>query len=133
MKSATAPANEARKEQLIKAAEAYFSGLAKKNVDDVPWHDDLVFRGPLAPGYPDAMHGRAAVAEWFGGLYAALGRIEVIEHLLSTDLTSIATRANVHVGAGVLRVIDRFVVDDDGQIVEQENHYDPRPALGPSR
>jgi hypothetical protein len=31
----------------------------------------------------------------------------------------------------VLRVIDRFVVDDIGLIVEQENHYDPRPALEP--
>jgi len=26
-------------------------------------------------------------------------------------------------------VLDRFTVDADGKIVEQENHYDPRPAL----
>jgi hypothetical protein len=29
----------------------------------------------------------------------------------------------------VLRVVDRFLVDAEGMIREQENHYDPRPAL----
>ena len=105
--------------------------MANKNMNEVPWHDDLVFRGPLAPDYPAAIEGRGNVLEWFSGVCPALGQVEVVEHLLSIELTSIATRANVHVGTGVLRVIDRFVVDGDGRIVEQENHYDPRPALGP--
>jgi hypothetical protein len=31
----------------------------------------------------------------------------------------------------VLRVVDRFTVDAAGRITQQENHYDPRPALAP--
>jgi hypothetical protein len=30
----------------------------------------------------------------------------------------------------VLRVADMFEVDSEGRITTQENHYDPRPALG---
>ena len=32
--------------------------------------------------------------------------------------------------ACVLRVADLFEVDTEGHITAQENHYDPRPALG---
>jgi hypothetical protein len=120
-----------RRSQLVSTAEAYFRGLAARDVSVVPWHPGVVFRGPLTPGAPEPLQGAAAVRSWFEGLYPALGRIEVIEHHVADSQRSIATRADVHLTEPpcVLRVIDRFVVDDDGQIVEQENHYDPRPAL----
>jgi hypothetical protein len=48
-------------------------------------------------------------------------------------MRGIATRADVYLASGrALRVIDRFLVDAAGLIVEQENHYDPRPALEPA-
>jgi len=121
-----------RRQQLIGAAEEYFRGLAQKDVSRVPWHADVVFRGPLTPATPDPLCGQAAVRTWFEGLYPALGRVEVLEHYIGQN--SIATRANVHITepAAVLRVLDRFVVDDDGRIVEQENHFDPRPVLQPA-
>ena len=31
----------------------------------------------------------------------------------------------------LLRVADRFAVDDEGLIVEQENHFDPRDVTDP--
>jgi hypothetical protein len=122
-----------RRARLIAAAEAYFSGIARKDVSRVPWHDDVHFRGPLAPGFPDAMRGRPAVLDFFEALYPALGAVEIVDHHVNEAETAVATRANVEITSPrcVLRVIDRFVVDGDGAIIEQENHYDPRPALAP--
>lgn len=122
-----------RRSQLVTVAEMYFRGLAKKDMSQVPWHPDVVFRGPLAPGAPEPLRGRAAVLSWFEGLYPALGPVDIIEHHISDGQRSIATRADVHImqPPSVLRVIDRFIMDEAGLIVEQENHYDPRPALQP--
>jgi hypothetical protein len=122
-----------RRRHLVAAAEAYFRGLAEKDVSRVPWHPDVVFRGPLTPDAPNALSGQAAVRGWFEALYPALAGVEVIEHYVDDGQRSIATRANVHLTQppAVLRVIDRFVVDQAGLIVEQENHFDPRPALQP--
>jgi hypothetical protein len=65
---------------LVAIAEAYFSGLREKDMSRVPWHERVVFRGPLAPGYPEPIQGRQEVESWFRGLYPALGEIRVIEH-----------------------------------------------------
>lgn len=118
-------------QDLAAIAEAYFSGLRSKDMSRVPWHDDVVFRGPLAPGYPEPIQGRRAVESWFAGLYPVLGEVRVIEHYVNVEQTEIVTRAEVSITdpKGVLRVLDRFVVDSDGNIREQENYYDPRPAL----
>lgn len=122
-----------RRSQLVMVADTYFRALAQKNMSQVPWHPDVVFRGPLAPGAPEPLRGSAAVRSWFEGLYPALGAVDVIEHYVGEGERSIATRADVHLTQppSVLRVVDRFIVDDAGFIVEQENHYDPRPALAP--
>jgi hypothetical protein len=123
-----------RRRQLVAAADAYFQGLAQKDVSRVPWHPDVIFRGPLTPDAPAPIRGHAAVQTWFAGLYPALGRIDVIAHHIGDGQRSIATRADVHLTQppSVLRVLDRFVVDDAGLIVEQENHFDPRPAMTPA-
>lgn len=116
---------------LIAVAEAYFDGLRAKDMSHVPWHEHVRFRGPLAPGYPEPIQGRQAVETWFSGLYAVLGEVRVIEHYINTAQTEVVTRAEVTVAQpkSVLRVLDRFVVDSNGRITEQENYYDPRPAL----
>ena len=116
---------------LVAVAEAYFSGLREKDMSRVPWHDRVVFRGPLAPGYPEPLEGRESVESWFAGLYPVLGEVRVIEHFINAAQTEIATRAEVTITPtnGVMRVLDRFVVDSNGRITEQENYYDPRPAL----
>jgi len=123
-----------RRTQLVTVAETYFRGLAQKDMSQVPWHPDVIFRGPLAPAAPEPLGGSTAVRLWFEGLYPALDRVEVFEHYVDEAERSIATRADVHLTRppSVLRVIDRFVVDAAGLIVEQENHYDPRPALQPA-
>ena len=124
-----------RRAQLISISEIYFEGLAKKDLSAVAWDDNVVFRGPLAPGGSETpLVGKPAVLDWFASIYPALGETTVIEHYFNEDLTVIATRADVGITAPLctLRVVDRFTVNAQGLITEQENHYDPRVAIPPS-
>jgi hypothetical protein len=126
--------DEARRAQLKSISETYFAGLAKRDVSSVPWHDDIVLRSPLAPeGLEVPLRGKSAVIQWFESLYPVLGETRVIEHYFNGSLTVIATRADVGITEPpcFLRVVDRFTVNASGQITEQENHYDPRPAIRP--
>jgi SnoaL-like protein len=125
---------EARRAQLKSISEAYFAGLAKRDVSSVPWHDDIVLRSPLAPeGLEVPLRGKSAVIQWFESLYPVLSETRVIEHYFNGSLTVIATRADVGITepSCFLRVVDRFTINASGQITEQENHYDPRPAIRP--
>ncbi len=91
-----------------------------------------MLRSPLAPeGLGTPLRGRAEVIAWFESLYPVLGETHVIEHYLNDSLDAIATRADVGITDPpcLLRVVDRFSVDSAGLITEQENHYDPRPAI----
>ena len=122
-----------RKSQLISAATAYFEGLARKDFDSIPWVDSVLFRGPLSPGGAESpLVGRDAVVSFFRALGPNLGEVRILQHFLNEDLTAIMTKAEVGVmqPACVLRVADLFEVDAEGRITAQENHYDPRPALG---
>ena len=122
-----------RRSQLITAATAYFEGLARKDFASVPWADTVVFRGPLTPGGAEApLMGRDSVLAFFRTLGPNLGEVRIVGHFLNEDLTAIITKAEVGIlqPACVLRVADLFEVDADGRITAQENHYDPRPALG---
>jgi hypothetical protein len=122
-----------RKAQLISAATAYFDGLARKDFMSIPWAEAVVFRGPLGPGGAEVpLMGRDAVLEFFNALGPNLGEVRIVRHFLTEDLTAIVTKAEVGVlqPRCVLRVADMFEVDSEGRITTQENHYDPRPALG---
>jgi hypothetical protein len=54
--------------------------------------------------------------------------VKVIDYYVNADATAICAAAEVTlpVAKGTLRVADRFRVDADGRITEQENHFDPR-------
>ncbi|MFQ6026828.1 MAG: nuclear transport factor 2 family protein [Dehalococcoidia bacterium] len=121
-----------RRAQLVSVAETYFKGMATKDMSAVPWDDNIVLRSPLAPaGLAVPLVGRPAVLEWFASLYPLLGEMQVIDHYFNEDLTIIASRSDVGISNPpcTLRVVDRFTVNTEGKITEQENHYDPRPAL----
>jgi hypothetical protein len=124
-----------RRSQLRAVAEAYFDGLTRRDVSGVPWDEQVTLYTPLGPrGLAEPIRGREAVLDWFSNLYAVLGEARVLEHYYSEDLTTVATRADVDITqpACTLRVVDRFTVNREGKITGQENHYDPRPALGGS-
>ena len=71
----------ARRAQLKAVAEAYFEGMGKKDMSNVPQDDQVVLRSLLVPGGLDTpLVGRAAVLDWFASLYPVLGARHGIEH-----------------------------------------------------
>ena len=125
----------ARRAQLRAADDAYFAGLAQKDFSLIPFADDVTLRAPLCPGgVHRPLEGKEAVrAIWWAPMPAALGAVRVVDRYYNDDLTAICVEAEVDlVGlAQPLRVADRFTVDGEGQIVEQENHFDPRDVTNP--
>lgn len=112
-------------------AQAYFDGLAKKDLSQVPYADNATLRAPLNPngGSANVIQGKNNILAFLTPLLPSLGKINVIRHFVEGDW--VATRADVGLAAkpdNPLRVIDAFRIEN-GKIVEQENHYDPRPAL----
>jgi hypothetical protein len=103
-------------------AEEYFGALADGNLARVPWADDVVLRAPLAAQNP--LQGRQAVEDYLRPLAGQLGEIQIREIFVSSARDAMAVEAIV----GPLHVLDKFVIRD-GQIIEQQNFYDPRPVL----
>ena len=132
MNIATGLLSNDRNAQLRAIADAYFNGLSQGDVSPVPYDENVVFRTPLAPGGSDVpLRGRAALLDFFAGIYAALEEVKVIDYYFNESSTSICVRADLTLKTGkALRVADVFRISAEGKIVEQENHYDPRPAAG---
>ena len=118
-------------EDLQRFARAYFDGLAAKDMSGVPYAEDAILWAPLGPdGLDKPIEGRAAILSFFENVFPVLGRVD-IQNLFSSGEWA-AGRAFIDLtqpAGATLRVNDVFRIKD-GRIVEQENHYDPRPALG---
>ena len=129
MSTATGPHLD-RRTQLRAIADVYFNGLANGSIAAVPYAENVVFRTPLAPGGSDVpIRGRSALLDFFAGIYAALEQVRVIDYFFNEAGTAICVRADLVLKTkGVLRVADVFRLSADGMVIEQENHYDPRPA-----
>jgi len=110
---------------------AYFDGLAAKDMSRVPWARDATLRTPLNPagGESALILGRKAILEFFNGILPALRSLKFLRCYVS-DGDWLAGQAEISLANGkTLFVLDAFHVEG-GEIVEQQNHYDPRPATG---
>ncbi len=122
-----------RKAQLKKVAEAYFESLRKNDFSTIPFSDDIVLRAPVAPGGShNPITGKQKVFEqWWKPLEPALNGavINIVDHYYNETLTAIVTKADITIAVlGItLRAADRFIVNDNGKIMEQENHFDASP------
>lgn len=110
---------------------AYFDGLHRKDLSAVPYAEDAVMWAPLGPdGLDKPIKGRDAIIAYLEGVFPIIGSVEV--KILFAEGDWAAGRAFINLTqppGAVLRVNDVFRIEN-GKIVEQENHYDPRPALG---
>jgi hypothetical protein len=107
---------------LAAIAHSYFTALSDGGFDRVPWSADVVLRTPLRPDAP--LRGRSSVEAFFQPLVGQLGHIQILETYFNDAGDTVLVEASV----GPLHVMDKFVFRD-GQIVEQENVFDPRPVL----
>jgi hypothetical protein len=113
------------------AVKAYFDGLAAKDVSSVPWADNATLRTPLNPagGESALIRGRKAIVDFFAGILPALRSVKVVRHY-ACEAGWVAAQAEIALSNGkTLYVLDAFHVQK-GEIVEQQNHYDSRPATG---
>jgi len=121
------------KEQLKKISETYFQALRDKNFSAIPFSNDIAFRAPLAPGGShNPIKGKQKVFEqWWKPLEPALDGvlINIVDHYYNESLTELITKADVTIAVlGVtLRAADRFIINEEGKISEQENHFDASP------
>jgi len=122
-----------RREQLKSVSETYFQALRDKNFLAIPFSNDIVFRAPIAPGgvHHPIMGKQALLEQWWKPLEPALDGIEIKidEHYFNDTLTGLVTKAEISLtGPGIiLRAADRFVINENGEITEQENHFDASP------
>lgn len=128
--------NDKRKEQLKKVTEDYVEALKTKSFSTIPFSDDVVLRAPIAPGGAhNPIKGKQEVfKQWWQPLEPALDgvSIKIIDHFYNDSLTGLIAKADFTLaGPGItLRVADMFMVNEDGQITEQENHFDASPLKG---
>ena len=122
-----------RRAQLRAAADAYFNGLATKDLSKIPYAPDVRLHAPLAPGGAAVPQVGAAALAYLEGVLPVLGAVEVLDAYINEDLSGITVEALVGVmnPPATLRVADRFTIDEQGRIVAQENHYDPRDVTHP--
>jgi hypothetical protein len=128
--------NDKRKEQLKKVAENYFESFKTKSFATIPYSDDIVLRAPIVPGgVHNPINGKQNVfSQWWQPLEPALDgvSIKVIDLFFNDSLTGLIAKADFTLaGPGItLRVADMFLVNEEGQITEQENHFDASPLRG---
>jgi SnoaL-like protein len=111
--------------------QAYFDGIAAKDMSRVPWSKDATLRTPLNPagGESVLLRGRQAILDFFTSILPAVRSVMVLRYYTGDD-GWVAGQAEIGLANGkTLYALDAFRVEN-GEIIEQQNHYDPRPAIG---
>jgi hypothetical protein len=125
-----------RQKLLKQVAEMYFEGLRTKSFSLIPFSDHVNFRAPIAPGgvHHPLIGVKHVFEQWWQPLEPLLDgiSIEVVDHYYNEDETGIISRADIVLkDSGIkLRVADRFRINEEGDIIEQENHFDASPLRG---
>jgi uncharacterized protein len=125
-----------RKMMIQAAVTGCFDGLEKKDFDLIPFAENVSLRAPLAPGgVNQPLVGREAVRSgWWQPMPSLLGDVTCLGVYFDENLTGAIAEGVVEIllePRVLLRVADRFTVDEDGRITEQENHFDPRDVTSP--
>lgn len=125
-----------RNAQLHAVGRRYVTeGLGQKNFDAIPYTEDVVLRAPLCPGGSSVpLVGRENLRTiWWPPLPQLIGHVTLIDTYVNQELTAVTVEfyLDILAPACTLRVIDRFIVDGEGRITEQENFFDPRDVTNP--
>ena len=131
--------DDERRQLLKSVAEAYFQGLQQQDFASIPYDENVTLRAPLSPGGVNRpLVGESVLrTQWWQPLVPALLglRVQILDHYINETSTAIVTEAEITITVldppVTLRVADRFTVSDEGKILEQENHFDPRDVTNP--
>ena len=117
------------------ARDYILKGLGGKNFDAIPYHKDVVLRAPLCPGGSEnPLRGKENLrTQWWAPLPSLLGGVELIDTYVNKDETGVTAEFHCHIIQPVctLRIVDRFTINEEGEITQQENFFDPRDIINP--
>ncbi len=125
-----------RKQQLHNLAKSYvIDGLGAGNFNAIPYHVDVELRAPIHPmGSQQPMTGREFIKEnWWAPLPDLVASTDLLATYVNENLTKVTAEFFCHIKepACTLRIVDRFTVDENGKITDQENFFDPRDLTSP--
>jgi hypothetical protein len=68
-----------------------------------------------------------------GGSLGVMWSVEVLDTFVNQDLSAVTVEflCGITNPPCTLRIVDRLKVNDEGEIVEQENFFDPRDVTNP--
>lgn len=125
-----------RTQLLHQTARQYvINGLGAKNFDAIPYDDNVVLRAPLSPGGAERpLQGKENLRQqWWAPMPSLVGKVKFIDSFVNEAETAVTAEFHCEIlnPSCILRVIDRFKVNSEGRIVEQENFFDPRDVTSP--
>jgi hypothetical protein len=124
-----------RKELLHQISRDYvIEGLNKGRLENLPYHTDVEFRAPLLPGGSSMpIKGKEQILKKLGKVLESIESSELVDTYVNKELTAATVEfyCNFKEPKTQLRVMDRFRINEAGQITEQENFYDPRDISHP--
>jgi len=111
------------------------NGLDGKNFDVIPYDDNVILRAPLCPGGSEIpLTGKENLRNiWWAPLPSLIGKVELIDSYVNEENNAVSVEFHCRITnpACVLRVIDRFIINEEGKIISQENFFDPRAVTNP--
>jgi hypothetical protein len=125
-----------KREALHQIAHDYIvNGLGAKNFDAIPYDENVILRAPLCPGGSvNPLQGKENLRmQWWTPLPSLVGSTTVIGTFVNKDNTAVTVELHCHIinPACVLRIVDRFLINKELRITEQENFFDPRDVTNP--
>ena len=112
------------------ARDYVIKGLGAKNFDVIPYDENVSLRAPLtAGGVWQPIIGKENLRnEWWAPLPSLIGKTTFIESFVNENETAVAVEFHCEIlnPSCTLRIVDCFIVNEEGKITEQENFFDPR-------
>jgi hypothetical protein len=70
---------------------------------------------------------------WWAPLPDLIGNVTVLDTYVNDELTAVTCEFTLEIVplSTILRILDRFIVNDAGKIMEQSNYFDPRNVTNP--
>ena len=117
------------------ARDYVMNGLGAKNFDAIPYDEHVTLRAPICPGGSAVpLAGIENLRDiWWAPLPSLVGKVDFIDSYVNEENTAVTVEFHCEIinPACVLRVIDRFIINGEGKIIEQENFFDPGGITNP--
>ena len=116
---------ENQRNDVVRVAESYVSGLGNRDLSAVPFAADFTFESPLLPGLvgQPRLVGQATI-DFLKGLFPLIRGTRIRQHIVEGEYC--ATLFDFETVHGVIPVLDRFHVVN-GQLKLANPFYDPAP------